>query len=266
MAKVLKTQADLDEVFKRLERDFGKLNERQQAFAVREIGRIKADIAELLAEFADDDGVIKRQRLARLLRELDEIERTLRESGTLAIEKVIEESSEWTLRKTNQAIGATVTASAFDNVNHEVVKYVVKRFGADNLVLSERIWGLSGDIRDQLSTVIRRSIIRGDGINAMIPQIRKVYDTETWKIRRLARNESITAHRAATSYNAQESDLIEWVQFVHGDKHSEACVKLANEDRYGKGKGIFKPTDTDIWMPHVNCTGYVKYVIDERWL
>lgn len=266
MAEVLTTQAELDAIFEKMERDFGKLSEKQQAFAVREIGRVRADMADMLADFAGDDGVIKRQRLSRLLRDLDEIERSLRENGTIALEGIINESSEWTIRRTSNAIGATVSASAFDRINTHVVNYVVKRFGEDGLVLSDRVWGLSGEIRDELATVLRRGILRGDGINAMIPQIRRVYENETWKIRRLARNESVTAHRAATSYNAQESDVVEWVKFNHGDKRTDACVSLANEDRYGEGKGIFKPTDTEIWMPHVNCTGWVSYVLDERWL
>src|SRR5690625_3487336 len=266
MAEIKRTQAELDEIFKRLEKDYGKLSERQQAFAIREIGRVRSEMAELLADFADDEGVIKRQRMTRLLRELDEIERSLRDSGEIAFERIIEESSEWTVRNTNRAIGVTISSAAFDRINEHVVKYVVKRFGEDGLVLSDRVWGLSGEIRDEIATVIRSNIIRGEGINAMIPQIRQVYDNETWKIRRLARNESVTAHRAAISYNAQESDIVQWVQFHHGDKKTPACVELANEDRYGEGKGVFKTTDTDIWFPHVNCTGYSTYILDERWL
>src|SRR5690625_7672194 len=65
----------------------------------------------------------------------------------------------------------------------------------------------------------------------MIPQIRRVYDNETWKIRRLARTESVTAHRAAIGYNARESGVVRWVQFHHGIKASEPCVDLRSEER-----------------------------------
>lgn len=266
MAEIKTTQAELDAIFRRMERDYGALSKRQQAYAIREIGRIRGELADMLAEFADDDGVIKRRRTAMVLRELDQIEASLRQYGTIALENIIEQTSEWTTGKVTRALGVKLSKAAFDRVNEHVIKYVVKRFGNDGLVLSDRIWGLSGEIRDELSKVIRRGLIRGDGINAMIPQIRRVYENETWKIRRLARNESVTAHRAAISYNAQESGIVEWVKFHHGDKRTPECVKLANENRYGKGRGIFKPTDTDIWMPHVNCTGYTTYVLDERWL
>lgn len=256
----------MDAIFRKLERDYAGLSKRQQAFAIREIGQVRADMAELLADFADNDGTIKRQRMARLLRDLDDIERNMRENGTIALGDIINESSEWTVRNSNRALGATASVASFDRINTHVVNYVIKRFGEDGLVLSDRVWGLSGEIRDELATVVRRGILRGDGINAMIPEIRKVYDNETWKIRRLARNESVTAHRAATGYNAQESDLVEWVKFHHGVKKTDACVSLANEDRYGEGKGIYRPTDTEIWNPHVQCTGFVSYVLDERWL
>lgn len=262
--KVLTTQADMDAVFRKMERDYGALSKKQQAYAIREVGRVKDEVSAMLIDFAGDDGIIKRQRMGRILRDLDGIESSLRRDGTIALENVINETSEWTTKRVGKSIGISV--GSFERVNTHVVKYVTKRFGEDGLVLSDRIWGLSGEIRDDLSSVIRSGIIRGDGVNAMIPKIRKVYDNETWKIRRLARNESSTAYRAAISYNAQESDIVEWMQFHAGDKKSEPCVELAGEDRYNKGAGVFKPTDTDLFMPHIQCTGYATYVLDERWL
>lgn len=267
--KVLTTQAELDEIFRKMERDYGALNKRQQAYAIKEIGRIRGELADLLADFADKDGTIKRNRASRILRELDEIERSLREKGTLAFESIIGESSEWTTARLAGVVG--VSSAGIERVNKHVVKYVIKRFGEDGLVLSDRVWGLSGEIRDELATVIRSNIIKGEGINAMIPRIREVYDNETWKIRRLARTESVTAHRAATSYNAQESDVVKWVQFHdgtcgHKDHHKHKCYELVNRNPYGKGAGIYKPTDTEIWLPHPNCTSYITYILDERWL
>lgn len=271
MAKPLTTQAELDAIFERLERDYGALNKKQQAFAIREIGRIRGELAEFLAEYADSDGVIKRQRAGRLLRDLDEIEKALIERGTAVFEGIIDESAEWTTTKTMAVLGVSLSATQFERINKHVVKYVIKRFGDDGLVLSDRIWGLSGEIRDELATVIRSGIIKGEGINAMIPKLRKVYENETWKIRRLARTESVTAHRAATGYNAQASGIAKWVRFHDGscgrhDHHKHKCYALARRDKYGKGSGIYKPTDTEIWMPHPNCTSYITYVLDERWL
>lgn len=253
-------------IFDRMERDYGALSKKQQAYAITEIGRVRGELAEFLGEFADDEGKISRRRARMVTRELDVIEQSLREHGEIALNNIIEETTEWTVDRVNKGVGVTISNAARGRVNEHVLKYITKRFGDDGLVLSERVWGLSGEIRDELSKVIRSGIIRGEGINAMVPKLRKVYDNETWKIRRLARNESVTAHRAAIGYNADESGVVEWVRFHHGVKGTEACVELSREDRYGKGAGIFKPTDTDIWMPHIQCTGYSEYVLDERWL
>ena len=271
MAKILTSQSDLDRIFSRMRREYNELSKKQRAYAIREMGRVRADTAELLAEYADKDGEISRRRLSRLLRDMDVIEDELRKNGEQALHKIINDTTEWTTRKISGIPGVKLSANQFDRINRHVVRYVVGRFGDDNLVLSDRIWGLSGEIRDELTSVIRTGIIRGDGVNAMIPRIRQAYNTETWKIERLARTESVTAHRAAVSYNAQASDLVKWVQFNDGtcgrkDHHRHACYALANEDRYGKGRGVYKPNDTDIWLPHPNCTSYITYILDERWL
>ncbi|WP_077603617.1 hypothetical protein [Oceanobacillus sojae] len=269
MAEILTTQAELDEVFKRLERDYGALSKKQQAYAVREIGRIRAEIADMLAEFSGTDGVIKRQRLGRVLRDLDTIEASIRKTGVDTLESIIKESSEWTTAQLAGAIG--VGSSVQLGVNRHVFDYMVKRFESDGLVLSDRVWGMSGEIRDKIASTLRSSIIKGEGISAMIPKIRKVYANETWKINRLARTESVTAKRAATSFNAQESDIVDWVRLHEGVAASRGayhhqCHVLSEENRYGEGKGIFKPTDSDIWLPHPNCTSYITYILNERWL
>lgn len=268
--KIKTTQAELDAVFTRLQKDYGALNKKQQAYAIKEIGRIRGELSDMLADYADSDGIIKRRRANMVIQDLDEIEKSIRKTGDKVFAEIASESSDWTSGKLAAASGISISAAQIGRVNKYVVKYVTKRFGDDGLVLSDRIWGLGGDIRDEMSTVIRSNIIKGEGVSAMIPQIRKVYDNETWKIRRLAQTESVTAHRAATSYNAQESDVVQYVQFHDGGPHknheSHACFELAQRDPYGKGAGVYKPTDTEIWMPHPNCTSYISYILDERWL
>src|SRR5690625_7993896 len=90
---------------------------------------------------------------------MDAIERELRKNGEQALINIIEESSEWTSRKIASIPRVKLSASQFDRINRHVVRYVVGRFGDDNLVLSDSIWGLSGEIRNQLTSVIRTSII-----------------------------------------------------------------------------------------------------------
>lgn len=258
-------QSELDAIYDKLARDYGKLNDKQIAYAIKEVGRVRADIAELLTEFAADDGTIKRQRLSRLLRELDGVEKALRENGMTAMTQVVTQSAEFAIA------GSPVIVAGVERLNKRTVDYVIRRFGDDGLVLSDRIWGTSGEIRDSIATVLRTGIIRGDAVGTMMKGVKDVYDTEKWKIKRLVVTEGNTAYRVASANSVRDSKVADFVRINengsrHGNHTNHKCYKLAQEDRYGEGKGVFKPTDTDIYLPHPNCSSYITAVLKDEYL
>ncbi|MCG7345312.1 hypothetical protein MHZ92_14325 [Sporosarcina sp. ACRSL] len=268
-------QAELDRIYKRIADEYHALNAKQVAYAIREVGRVRAEVAELLTEFAADDGTIKRQRLSRLLRELDGVERDLRKYGTAAIDEIIEKSASFTTSAVSAGFatvaGVPLITGSFERLNREVVNYVTRRFGEDGLVLSDRIWGTSGDIRDAIGASLRSDIIRGESVGKMVANVRKAYDNETWKIKRLVVTEGNTAYRTASALSAQRSEVVSWVKLNdNGSRHknheSHRCYVLAREDRYGEGAGVFKPTDSEIYMPHPNCSSFITAVLDKRYL
>jgi hypothetical protein len=268
----MNNQEKIDVILKKLATDYRKLSANQQAFAIKEIARVRGDIADILAEFAGNDGTIKRQRLNRLLRELDQAEALIREYGTTAMDAIIKESAEFAAAGASAglvAIGATGFATAqMERLNRDVFEYVVKRFGEDGLVLSDRVWRLSGDMRDEISKVLRADIIRGESVNTMIANIRRVHDNETWKIKRLVVTEGNTAYRAATAMNAERSDVVKAIRVHRGraNRPEHRCTVLEQTDRHGMGAGLFLPSDSDIYNMHVNCTGYLTYELDEKYL
>jgi hypothetical protein len=269
-------QTELDAALEKLAGDYQKLSDKQIDFAIKEIARVRGDISDILSDYADKDGIIKRERLARLLRELDQVELLIREYGTTAMDAIIKETSAFATAGASAAIvgaigsGALVSAS-MERLNRDVFEYVVKRFGDDGLILSDRVWNLSGEMRDELSKVLRADILRGEAVSTMLANVRRVHENETWKIKRLVVTEGNTAYRAATAMNAERSDVVEWVKINEsGRRHrhhpSHRCYKLAREDNYGQGAGIFKPSDSQIYMPHPNCSSFITYVIDEEYL
>lgn len=258
-------QSELDAIYDKLAHDYGKLNDKQVAYAIKEVGRVRADIAELLTEFAADDGTIKRQRLSRLLRELDGVEKALRENGTTALTSVITQSAEFAI------VSSPIVTAGIERLNKRTVDYVIRRFGEDGLVLSDRIWGTSGEIRDSIASVLRSGIIRGDAVGSMVRDVRKAYETETWKIKRLVVTEGNTAYRVASANSVKESEVADYVRINengsrHGNHKNHACYKLAQENLYQQGKGVFKPTDTEIYLPHVQCSSYITAVLKEEYL
>ena len=84
-------QTELDNILKKLADGYRKLNAKQQKFAIKEIARIRGDIAALLADYSERDGTIKKTRLNRLLRDLDKIEKHINQYGTTAMNEIIRE-------------------------------------------------------------------------------------------------------------------------------------------------------------------------------
>lgn len=265
------TQEQLDKLLASLATQYRKLNVKQQAFAIKEIDRVRLEITDMLTEYADSEGLIKKQRLNSLLRELEAIEKSVRKHGMDALESVVGETSALVAAESSAALTATVGASAvsgvtLDVIDRNVMRYVVNRFGDDGLVLSDRVWNFAGDQRAELSKVLRSGIIRGESVNQLVASVRKVYANETWKIRRLVVTEGATAQRVSEAYFAQQSPAVKALRIHRGraNKPEHNCTKLELADKHGMGRGIYLPTDSEIFAPHVNCTSWLSYVLHDK--
>lgn len=261
-------QEKLDKQLADLAMSYRKLNAKQQEYAIKEIGRVRLEVVDMLAEYAGDDGTIAKRRLNSLLRDLESIERSVRQTGMIALENIVSETSATTTAAVNGAMTnslgtAAITGVAFDRIDERVLQYVTNRFGDDGLTLSDRVWNLAGDQRDALSKTLRSGIIRGDSVNTMTAAIRRVYDNETWKIRRLVVTEGAIAQRVSEAYYAQESEVVRGLKIHRGraNRPEHRCTQLELADKYGWGAGVYKPTDSEIFNPHVNCTSWYSYVL-----
>lgn len=264
------TQSEFNEALAKLQRNYDKLNEKQVASAVREFMRLRFELLEMIDEYATDNE-IQRRRLNALLRELDVYEKSVREHSEITFAKIIEDTAKWTTTELASA-GLTVGTS-FAFINEHVVKYEMNRKWSDGLILSDRVWNLSGDLRDELSKVIRSAVIRGDSVSKLTTAIKQVHDNETWKVRRVAISESNNAHRAATLYNGQKSDIVTAFKLIdhpgHKNHKNHACYPLAHADDYGLGPGVYpKDIPADLFAkltsPHPQCTSRLQYVLSEE--
>jgi len=270
MSTPAERQERLNELLGKASQQYGRLNDRQVRYAIREIDRTRLELTDLLAEYANKDSTISRSRLNSLLRDLETLEESIRKHGMDALDTVIKESADFGTAAGEKAlIGAIGETAAlgvqFNRMNGEVFRYVVNRFGDDGLVLSDRVWQLAGDQRDALNKVIRSGIIRGESVNQMVAQVRRVYANETWKIKRLVVTEGNMAYRVGTGYRAQRSEQVVGLRIHKGlaDRPNHRCTILSQQDRYGLGTGVFKPSDTEIYNPHANCTSFLTYVLKE---
>jgi hypothetical protein len=269
---VTEQERKIAEALEKAAAQYARLNAKQQTFAISEIDRTRLELIDMLTAAAKKDNTISRARLNSLLRDLDEIEAAVRKNGLDAVESAIKESAAFGTQAGEAALVGAIGEGAalgvaFNRMNAEVFRYVTARFADDGLTLSDRVWQLAGDQRDKLNNVIRSGIIRGESVNTMVAAVRKVYDNETWKIRRLVVTEGNTAYRVGVTYRAQRSDVVRGLKVHRGkaDRPEHKCTVLSKEDSYGLGTGVFKPTDTEIYSIHPNCTGFLTYVlVDEE--
>ncbi len=266
------SDAKVNEQLRKAAERYSGINEDLQRFAISEIDRTRLELNDLLAEYAKKDNTISRARVNSLLRSLDEIEESIRNRGEKALNSVVKDSADFGVERGAGALAsglgeAAVGGIATDKISRSSLKYVVNRYGDDGLVLSDRVWNLAGEQRDELNKVIRSGIIRGESVNQLTAQVRKVYDNETWKIRRLVQTEGNTAYRVGTSYVAQESDRVAGLRVNdrpgHNNHTKHRCYELANQDPYGLGEGVYKPDDSRIYQIHPNCTAYLTYVLKD---
>jgi hypothetical protein len=247
------------------------INASLQRFAVEEISRVRDGLTLQLMQQANSDNVIAKTRIVSLLSDLDAYENKLNTVGMSALTKIITQSADFGLAGGLQAIqeglsgleGAVVNGGAFDRISERVLQYVVNRFGNDGLVLSNRVWQLAKTQRNSLEQVIRSGIIRGESVNSIVANVRKVHDNETWKIRRLVITEGNVAYRTANAYTAQASNVVKALRIHRGeaDSPTHRCTEMEHIDRYGLGEGIYLATDAEVLNPHPNCTSYTTYVL-----
>lgn len=266
-------QALLNRLLRESAEQYKAISARHQRFVLREIDRIRLELIELLMKYADKDNRIAINRLTALLRELERLQEQTRRTLEDSIRDGVMQSAEYGVDSGVTALRSALTGTAeaaivagqFDYINDRVFQYVINRFGKDGLVLSDRVWNLSREQYTQIEAVIRTGIVTGASVNTMAAQVRKVYDNDAWKIKRLVVTEGNTAYRTASAYLAQESRVVKGLRIHRGraNRPEHRCTQLEKTDRYGLGVGIYLPTDPEVLNPHPNCTSYVTYELVE---
>lgn len=263
-------EAKLNRLISKSASQYDAFTDKQTLFAIKELRRTENSLIAKLADATGDDGIVKRERMNSLLSDVRNMRREITADLTGAMDLTLQQSAGKAFEDLGMAFeGAKLGSLAsmgveYNRLNEFVFKYTAQRFGDDGLVLSDRIWNLSGSMTADLNDTVRTAIIQGQGLNSAVAAVRKVYDAGTSSIRRLVVTESNNAYRAAFLHTAQESRLVNWVRIHKGeaDRPNHKCSIYAMEDNYGEGAGIFKASDTKIAHPHPNCTSWLEYIVD----
>lgn len=263
-------QREFDETLDKISKQYEKENAKQVEETVAAIMLIRLFLLDLINDY-QKDGVIKRGRLNALLRDLDFYEKEFRKQAGVSFEKMINDTSKWTSSKLAET---PLKVKDLDSLNQQIVRNMLRRKGEDGLILSDRVWNLAGDMRAELTKVIRPAVLKGESISSISQKIREVHDNEKWKVERVAITESNNTHRAATIYNGNESDIVTGYKLIdNGHRHryhsQHMCYKLARRDAYGLGPGRYPKKIPESLLaqlinPHPQCSSRLNYIIGEE--
>lgn len=262
----------INEELEKLHDRYMRENKRMQKDAISEIDRTRLDLYDLLDDYAKQDNTISQARINSLLRELDGVERSIYEAILKSMEQSVNKSAEMTALAISAILVGVLSVNAFSEnkvrtISRSITQSIFSEVASDNLTLNGRLRRLAGTYNDDVRNVLRAGILQGRSVNQLTSDIRKVYDEETWKIRRLVITEGNTAHRTATAKSAIESDVVKAVQIVdhpgHKRHEQHECYRLARQNPYGWGEGVYRPEDTYIYSPHPQCTASFRYVLKD---
>lgn len=295
------TQEAVNEKLDELAERFGRtqLPRLHRQFA-KSIDNTRLQVNDMLSDYAKNDGTIPRNRINSLIRELETVEKEVRSAANDAMRQVVGASAVQAITDANTALIIGIGASALaallgvaaseltaqanartieaalalggllvSTFRRRAVSGVLDELAPDDLTFEDRIWRLGGDLRDELAKEIRREAIAGRPINEIMRAVRRVYQDEEWKIRRLVETEALTGYRTAVAQGAQRSKVVRGLRIIdHPDGHprhrTHECYIYARRDEYGMGRGVYPVTEKKILRPHPQCRSTLHFVLRDE--
>lgn len=243
-------------------------NRRMQNGAISEIDEVRKQIIDILVEHVNEDGTIDKRKVQRILDEIEvvesEFERKLRDS----IDETIDKTTNRAMEVAIGSLGALITAGVItrSGLKKRIKDSMLNREISDGLTLRDRLWRMSGGLLDELRTDIRSGILQGLSVTMIARRMGKTFKDREWMIRRVIMTEGFNTYRKTIGEVAIESGVVKAVRIVdlrgrHPYHERHECYRLAEQDMYGWGKGVYRPQDTFIYYPHPNCTAYFRFIL-----
>jgi hypothetical protein len=247
------------------------LTDREVSKAMQIIHQNRVQLVDQLLANSGADGKVKRERAEGLLNSLSTLQHQLNDGLVDSVKSAYEvavERAGGDIQKAFNEAGMPAVGLNFNNLSSDTLAYLAKRFSGEEggLVLSDRIWNMTKDQQGKLNEVLTNGILQGKSNSTLRKEVMAVYNTSRFNADRLIRTETNTAYRVAFAKSAESAYVTEeYLEIVKGvaDRPEHECTILSEEDPYGKGPGVWKASDSQIYNPHPNCTSYLLYYINE---
>src|SRR5699024_792710 len=258
----------------KLAKEIEKLDEEQKAEVLDRITAIVAKLTSIINKQSkkekvtsvDDEGnshtdsrsTVNNNKLTRIMRALDKME--------CGISKELYEGTIGAME-----IAAALTVSFLmeetgvrraHNIN--VDKTLGKQVVVGDKTLEQRSKVLSAKLTSDIRKAIRQGVMGGSDVSDIIRDISDITEGIAWEVNRLVESEIYSAYRYQFVHTYDKNGF-DWIRIHesfprHPRRRHHRCYPLANTDKYGKGKGVYKSTDVEIFLPHPQCTSWLELV------
>lgn len=247
---------------------------KESDYAINLIDGMRKDITDILMEYADTNDVIPESRIRSLLNELNDIETGMGDSLYEALNDSVDKVARDTEKNLTGVLIATLgVAIVFggrdkrperDDIISEVADFINSR-EIKGVPLSKRIKAVSGILRDEMQRAIRYGVTMGESVTKISRRIKKAFDKAVWQVKRVFTTELPNAFRKTVATIGSKAGIVKGVKIIdnrgrHKYHEKHECYRLAEQDKYGMGKGVYKPSDTFIYSPHPQCSAYFRLV------
>lgn len=201
---------------------------------------------------------IKQTALRNIMSELNRLEKeyanTLYEATLKGMKAAVEETVN----------GLSVVDGIDDSRVVDVEKELAKKPIVDPYTLEQRIKRLSAELSGNIRTAVRQAAFSGEDANKIIALMQEEFGNVEWQVVRVIESEIYNAYRYQFGKIASNNGF-DWLRIHesfprHPRRKKHKCYPLANTDKYGKGKGVYKSTDIEIFYPHPQCTSWLELV------
>lgn|SRR5699024_4294252 len=260
----------------KLKRQFSKFLrtvESKQNGLAKEVDGTRIYFLDIVEKYAKEDGTIDDKKLRKILREIENQDDYIYDIINDEMESTIEESMNKAKRDVFTSLGVMAAGIVGGKVIFDKIKKdALTGIGKDGNTLNKRIEKYTGNMLDEVRKAIRTGVLSGKTSGQINRDIKKAMEKESWKLKRLVGTELPNVYRRTVAELAKEGKNIKAVRIIdlrgrHPYHKKHECYRLAEQNVYGWGKGVYRPDDTYIYDPHPNCTAYFEYVFkggDER--
>lgn len=222
-----------------------------------EINSLQLEVFDIIDHYTRADGTINNSRVSRMLEDTRSVEdehNNILFNGTVDGMDVVATATVAFLLANFFRSGTQRKLNIMDDM--------AMQNWINGMNLRDRTSIVSGDYGDRLRNTIRAGVYRNQSPSEIMSSVRGVHDGEQWKLDRIVTSELNNTYRMQFAQTA-EANGNGWLQFYESqwctsrNHSSHRCHILAHEDRHGRGEGVFRTTDSEIFFPHPQCRGYV---------